>query len=140
MDEEIILRQCLEEDIEAVLELWRVADATASVTDTSHDLRLTINSGVSSGIVSQGGDRIIGSIIGTFDGWRGNIYRLAVHPEYRRRGIARRLVSEAETYLRGQGAKRVAAVLEKDHPWATGFWDSTEFVLKPLDLRYARDL
>ena len=46
MAEEIILRRCLEDDTESVLELWSVADATASVTDTSHDLRLTINCGV----------------------------------------------------------------------------------------------
>ena len=140
MTDEIILRRCLEEDNESVLELWRVADATPSVTDTIHDLRLTINSGVSLGIVAQSGDRIVGSIIGTFDGWRGNIYRLSVHPEHRRRGIARRLVSETEPWLRDQGAKRVTALVEKDHPWATGFWDTTEFILEPLDLRYVRDL
>ena len=133
-------RWCLEEDFETVLELWRNADATASVTDTSQDLRFTINSGVSAVIVAQSGDRITESIIRTFDGWRGNIYRLAAHPEYRRRGIARRLVSETETWLRSQGAKRVTALVEKDHPWATGFWDSTDFVLEPLDLRYARNL
>jgi ribosomal protein S18 acetylase RimI-like enzyme len=140
MTSEVIFRRCSEADIESVLELWRVADATASVTDTSHDLRLTLNSGVSSVIVTQSGGVIAGSIIGTFDGWRGNIYRLAVHPEYRRRGIARRLVTEVEIWLRDQGAKRVTALVEKDHPWATGFWDSTEFVLEPLDLRYVRDL
>ena len=140
MTNEIIFRRCLEEDIESVLELWRVSDATASVTDTSHDLRLTLDSGASSVIVAQSGDGIIGSIIGTFDGWRGNIYRLAGHPDYRRRGIARRLVSEVETWLRDQEAKRVSALVEKDHPWATGFWDTTEFVLEPLDLRYVRDL
>ncbi len=140
MADEIILRRGLEEDIESVLELWRVADATPSVTDTNHDLWLTINFGGSSVIVAQSGGKIIGSIIGTFDGWRGNIYRLAVHPEHRRRGIARRLVSEAETWLRDQGAKRVTALVEKDHPWSTGFWDTTEFFLEPLDLRYVRDL
>ena len=133
-------RWCLEEDFETLLELWRNADATASVTDTSQDLRFTINSGVSAVIVAQSGDRITESIIRTFDVWRGNIYRLAAHPEYRRRGIARRLVSETETWLRSQGAKRVTALVEKDHPWATGFWDSTDFVLEPLDLRYARNL
>ena len=140
MANEIALRRGLEEDIESVLELWRVADATASVTDTEEDLRRTINSAASSVIVAARGGRIAGSIIGTFDGWRGNIYRLAVHPDYRRRGIARRLVLEVETWLRGQGAKRVGAVVEKDHPWATGFWDSTEFVFAPLDLRYVRNL
>lgn len=136
---EIIIRRCSAGHIEPALELWRAADANASVTDTSHDLRVANDSGESSVLVAESGGRIIGSIIGAFDGWRGNIYRLAVHPEFQRRGIARRLLLEAEEWLRGQGVKRVGAVVEKDHPWATGFWDSTEFVLEPLDLRYVRD-
>ncbi len=140
MAEEIILRRCLEDDIESVLALWRAAGSTPSVTDTSDELRTTINSTASSVIVALSGGTVAGSIIGAFDGWRGNLYRLAVHPDHQRKGIARRLVSEAEEWLRRQGAKRIGAVVEKDHPWATGFWESTEFVLSPLDLRYVRDL
>ncbi len=140
MADEIIIRQCSEDEIESVLELWRLAGSTPSVTDTSDDLRVTINSGMSSVFVAVSGGTVAGSIIGAFDGWRGNVYRLAVHPDYQRQGIARRLVSEAEEWLREQGVKRVGAVVEKDHPWATGFWDTTEFVLSPLDLRYVRNL
>ena len=140
MTDEIILRRCLAVDIESVLELWQAAEASTSLTDTSQDLLRTINSGASSVILAQSGGSIVGSIIASFDGWRGNIYRLAVHPDHRRRGIARRLVSEAEVWLKNQGARRVGAVVEQDHPWATGFWDATEFVLEPLDLRYIRDL
>ena len=140
MADEIILRQCSEDDIQSVLGLWRAAGSTPSMTDTSDDLRTTINSGASSVIVAVSGGTVAGSIIGAFDGWRGNLYRLAVHPDYQRRGIARRLLSEAETWLRAQGAKRVGAVVEKDHPWAVGFWESSGFVLEPMDLRYVRNL
>ena len=99
-----------------------------------------MNSGVSTVIIAESSGRIIGSIIGSFDGWRGNLYRLAVHPSFRRYGIARRLLSAVEDWLRAQGAKRVGAVVEKDHPLATGFWDSTGYILNPMNLRYARDL
>jgi len=46
------------------------------------------------------------------------------------------LLSNAEAWLKSRGVKRVGAVVEKDHPWATGFWDSTDYYLEPMDLRY----
>ena len=140
MAEEIILRRCLEGDIESVLELWQGAGSTPSITDTRDTLLITVNSPAASVILAEIGGVVAGSIIAGFDGWRGNVYRLAVNPDFQRRGIARRLLTAAEDWFRSRGIKRVGAVVEKDHPWATGFWDSTEFYLEPLDLRYVRNL
>ncbi len=140
MAEEIILHPGQEDDIDAVLELWLAAGSTPSITDTRDALLITVNSTAASVILAEAGGKIAGSIIAGFDGWRGNLYRLAVHPDFQRRGIARRLVTAAEDWLRSQGVKRVGAVVEKDHPWANGFWDSTEFRLEPLDLRYVREI
>ena len=140
MAEEIVIRQCLEDDIESVLELWLAAGSTPSITDTRETMLITVNSPAASMILADIGGTVGGSVIAGFDGWRGNVYRLAVHPDFQRRGIARRLVTAAEDWLRARGVKRIGAVVEKDHAWATGFWDSTEFYLEPLDLRYVRDL
>lgn len=112
------IRACRLEDRGAVLELWRQADATPGVTDTADDLRRAITDSPAHVLVAEVGGRIVGSIIGTFDGWRGNIYRLAVHPDHRRQGIARVLVAEVEKRLTGQGARRITALVEKDHLWA----------------------
>ncbi len=91
------IRACRPADVGAVLELWHQAGATPSITDTADDLRRTVDGGHV--LVAEVEGQIVGSIIGTFDGWRGNIYRLAVLPAYRRRGVARALVAEVEKRL-----------------------------------------
>jgi hypothetical protein len=45
-------------------------------------LRRVVANGTANVLVAEVEGQIVGSIIGTFDGWRGNIYRLAVHPNY----------------------------------------------------------
>src|SRR5439155_19945717 len=86
------VRPCRLEEAEGLLELWKQAQATPSATDTPADRRRVLAAGRAPVLVAEAGGQVAGSIIGTFDGWRGHIYRLAVHPDFRRRGIARVLV------------------------------------------------
>jgi ribosomal protein S18 acetylase RimI-like enzyme len=66
-------------------------------------------------IAAESEDEIVGSVIAGFDGWRGNLYRLAVHPKLRRQGLARALVAEAEGRLAARGAKRITALVVAEH-------------------------
>jgi ribosomal protein S18 acetylase RimI-like enzyme len=85
-------------------------------------------------------DRIVGSVVAGWDGWRGNIYRLAVAPELRRRGIARALVEAAEAHLRRRGARRVTALLVRAHDQAAGFWTAVGYGHDHRIDRYVRTL
>jgi ribosomal protein S18 acetylase RimI-like enzyme len=134
------IRTCRPEDIEAVLELWRQAEATPSVTDTSDDLRRAVTASPAHVLVAEVGGRVIGSVIGTFDGWRGNIYRLAVHPDYRRQGVGRALVAEVEKRLAEQGAKGITVLVEKEHPWAMNFWEAVGYRVDERIVRRVRTL
>ena len=132
------IRECLIEEAEALLALWQVAGTSPSVTDTIADIRGSIESPAFV-LVAEADRRIVGSLIATFDGWRGNMYRIAVHPDYRRRGIGRALVAEGERCLAKQGVKRITALVEEKYPWAIAFWSSVGYEIEPGILRFFRN-
>jgi ribosomal protein S18 acetylase RimI-like enzyme len=107
-------------DIEAVLALWKGAGSAPSVTDDAASLSRASERDAL--LVAEEHGRIVGSLIAAFDGWRGNMYRLAVAPDRRREGIALALVREGERRLAEHGCIRFAAIVLHDEPDATGFW------------------
>ncbi|HWO04181.1 MAG TPA: GNAT family N-acetyltransferase [Methylomirabilota bacterium] len=133
----VVIRPCRPDEGPALLDLWHHADASPSPIDTPEQVDQVIQDPAASVLVAVDDDLLVGSIIGGWDGWRGNIYRLAVLPSYRRRGIARALVAAAEERLAARGARRVSALVEHDHPWAVGFWDSL-YEPDPRMIRYVR--
>jgi purine-nucleoside phosphorylase/ribosomal protein S18 acetylase RimI-like enzyme len=134
------IRDCRLDEVEAVLGLWREAGATVSSTDTERDLHRAVADGPTWVLVAEHQGRLIGSVIGAFDGWRGNIYRLAVHPGHRRQGVAQALLVEVEGRLREQGAKRITALVETGHADAVGFWSAVGYQIDGRIGRFARTL
>lgn len=124
----------------AVLHVWRNTEARPSLTDNEEVIEALIKANPGALFVADVKGKIVGAVIATYDGWRGNIYRLAVDPDYRRRGLARALVHEAESRLRAKGAKRISCLVESDHPWATAFWDGAGYERDPIMLRYFKNL
>ena len=121
-----------------LLALWKAADATPSRTDTLEDIERALARDRVHCFVAEVGGQVVGSIIAAFDGWRGHIYRLAVHPAFRRRGIARRLVDSAHDSFAAWGAKRITALVETDHAWAVSFWSAVGYVRDERMARFLR--
>ncbi len=109
-------------DLQAVLDLWRAADSEPTHTDDLESLRALLKRDPRSLLLAEAGGILVGTVIAGWDGWRGSIYRLAVAPSERRKGLASRLLDEAEQHLRQYGAKRLQAIVVETDSQAMGFW------------------
>ena len=125
-------------DAFAVLELWRDADAAPSHTDDVESLMQLFGHDPEALIVADCDVRIVGSVIAAWDGWRGSVYRLAVAPDHRRRGLGQRLVLKAEERLAEVGAVRLQAVVVESDRGATGFWRASGWEQQVDRLRFVK--
>jgi ribosomal protein S18 acetylase RimI-like enzyme len=137
---DVELRACRLEDIEAVLGLWRRAGVVPLSTDRVDALRRRLERDPELFVLAWDGPMLVGSLMGGWDGFRGQMYRLAVDPACRRRGIARALVEAVEAELSRLGCERITSLVFKDEPGAPEFWLGVGFAPDPLIERYAKDL
>jgi len=117
------IRTCSLEDLPILLELWKRARSTHAVTpDRAADVERLLAQDAGALLVAESAGEVVGALIAAWDGWRGNMYRLAVHPDRRREGIALRLIRAGEEYLRHRGARRITALVAHDDRVAGAVW------------------
>ncbi len=126
--------------MEQVLELWRRAAAEPGVTDRPDALRRRLGRDRNLFVLAWDRERLVASLIGGWDGWRGHLYRLAVDPGCRRRGIARRLVRDVEARLRNLGAVRIDGIVAKRNRAGSAFWRALGYRHHAEVARYVKDL
>ncbi|MEW1547586.1 GNAT family N-acetyltransferase [Streptomyces tsukubensis] len=126
----------------AVLSFWQEAAEGTSITDDTDGVVALITRDADALILAETEDgTLVGSVIAGYDGWRCSLYRLAVLPAYRRRGIASVLLAAAERRFDAVGGRRGdAMVLESNEPahraWAAAGYhreDRWRRWVKPLD-------
>jgi ribosomal protein S18 acetylase RimI-like enzyme len=108
------------EDYEDMIESWNRAGLTIKVKgrESRESIKRELKFGGASFIGAFDGSKgakQVGLVIANYDGRRGWINRIAVLPEYRRRGIASALINEAEEFLKQKGAKIIAALIVKSN-------------------------
>jgi ribosomal protein S18 acetylase RimI-like enzyme len=132
------IRSAEHRHVPALLELWRSAGMPPGATDSEQGLQRLLESDSQALLVAESGGVMIGSLIAAWDGWRGNLYRLAVHPEHRRRGVARALLAEGERRLQTLGALRLSAIVDGHDAGALELWRSAGYERQARQVRLVK--
>ncbi len=112
-----VLRRLTIDDYDAIIRLWRQA-GLQSVRLQGRDSRDAFAAQLTAGqriVGLEEGGQLIGAVVVTHDTRKGWINRLAIHPDYRRRGYAVRLIAAAEQELRASGLQIFAILIEADN-------------------------
>lgn len=112
-------------DEEEVIELWRTVfpDAPAH-NDPTVDIYTKLNIQPELFYVAMSDGQLIGSAMSGFDGHRGWVYYVAVHPDYRRKGIGTDLMKKVETSLVEIGCPKLNLQIRADNVEVQAFYES----------------
>jgi len=111
----VTIREAVAADYGAILDVWNRTGIKPRVTGRDGQAAFTHQLTQFPGLylVADDAGCIIGVVLGTHDHRKGWINRLAVLPEYRRRGIGRALAEACDAALRAAGMAIVAALVEE---------------------------
>ena len=78
-------------------------------------------------LVAETNGKLIGTVIGGFDGRRGLIYHLAVEATFRQHGIGSLLMDEVEQRLKAKGCLKCYLMVTVDNEDAMRFYEAREW-------------
>jgi ribosomal protein S18 acetylase RimI-like enzyme len=120
---DLVLRAAEAHDVNAVLAFWRVAaEDSHRPPDTPGAIASLHLRDPDALILAVDGEKIVGTVIAGWDGWRCHLYRLAVAPSRRGTGIGRALIAAAEERFRVLGGTRADAMVLDDNEPAHRIW------------------
>lgn len=129
------------DDVDAVLSFWRRAAEDADrPSDSAAAVRRLIDRDPDALVLAEAEGRIVGSVVVGWDGWRCHLYRLAVDPEWRCRGIGAALVALAEARFRAVGGSRADAMVLDDNELAHAAWSAAGYAPQPRWSRWVKAL
>jgi ribosomal protein S18 acetylase RimI-like enzyme len=118
-------------DSDDVITLWGVVFPNApSHNDPASDIQSKMKTQPELFFVAVDEGSLVGTAMSGFDGHRGWVYYVAVHPDYRRRGIGSALMKKVEGALTEMGCSKLNLQIRVGNAQVQSFYDSLGYSLE----------
>lgn len=107
------IRDFIPADYKNLVKLWQLVGLYNPTIDKRQVILRKYRQDKRMILIAETKKKLIGSILGIGDGWRGSLWRLAVHPQYQNKGVGTRLVKGMENRLKRMGCKRIFLLIDK---------------------------
>ena len=114
-------------DEEAVVQLWRECGLVVPWNDPHKDIQRKLKVQPEMFLVGCEDEEIITTVMVGYDGHRGWINYLAVHPDHQLAGIGRRMMKEAENCLREAGCPKINLQIRSTNTAVIAFYKALGF-------------
>ncbi|HET6474827.1 MAG TPA: GNAT family N-acetyltransferase [Thermoleophilia bacterium] len=128
---EVTIAEFTMDDYPVVHVLWQRGDLWMRPSDGPEATLLKLARDPGLFLVARDtGGRIVGTVMGGWDGRRAYVYHLAVAPERRRRGVGGALMDELEARFRGLGAVKAKLQILAENDDSKAFFAGRGYLLE----------
>ena len=130
------------EDYPAARFLWEHAGSGIHVgrSDEPEEIRKKMQRDPELFLVAEMDGKMVGTVIGGFDGRRGLIYHLAVDTDFRQHGIGDLLMEEVEKRLKAMGCLKCYLMVAVDNESAMRFYEKRKWERMNTIYTYRKEL
>ncbi len=126
------IRCFTEEDRSSVIELWKSCKLTRPWNDPNKDIDRKIKFQSELFLVGIVDSKLVSSAMVGYDGHRGSVFYLAVHPDYQGLGYGKQLMRYIESLLLQLGCPKLNIVVRSTNKSVLEFYDILSY--KPDDI------
>jgi ribosomal protein S18 acetylase RimI-like enzyme len=114
-------------DEAAVIALWRACGLVMPQNNPKRDIERKLRVNPELFLVGELDGQVIASCMAGYEGHRGWINYLAVHPQHQRHGFAREIMQHAESLLRAAGCPKINLQVRSTNKAVITFYEQLGF-------------
>ncbi len=126
-DSSLLIRPFQTEDEDALVALWKMCELTVPWNNPHKDIARKLQVQPELFLVGILGNSLIATVMGGYEGHRGWINYLAVHPDFRENGYGQEIMNSVETKIREMGCPKINLQIRTGNDKIASFYQKLGF-------------